>query len=253
MRVVDLYRYPVKGFSPDKLDAVTLAPGGTFPLDRAYAVENGPSGFDPAAPKHISKMKFLVLAAEARVAELATRFDDDGHRFTLTRAGETLLSVSLATEAGRAELERFIADYFAAELRGAPRVLRHDNHSFSDIGDKAVHIVNLASVRELGAKIGRDLDPLRFRANIYVDDIPAWSEFDLIGGTIAVDKLALSPFHRTQRCAATNVNLTTATRDAEIPQALYAAYGHRHLGIYARVATAGILRIGDRFWGQPSS
>lgn len=253
MRVVAFYRYPVKGFSPDKLDAVTLQPGGTFPLDRAYAIENGPSGFDPTAPKHISKMKFLVLAAEPKVAELTSRFADDGHRFTLVKAGVEQLSVSLATEAGRAELEAFIAAYFSAELRGAPRVLAQAGHSFSDIGDKAVHIVNLASVRDLSEKLGRDLDPLRFRANIYVDDMPAWSEFDLIDGTIAVDGLALSPFHRTQRCAATNVNLSTATRDEEIPQALYAAYGHRHLGIYARVATAGSLKIGDRFWGQPSS
>lgn len=253
MRIVDLFRYPVKGFSPDRLETVTLAPGGTMPLDRAYAIENGLSGFDPAAPKHISKMKFLVLAAEAKVAELTSTFVDDGHCFTLARAGKTLFSDSLATLAGRAALEAFVADYFAAELRGAPRVHTAADHSFSDIGDKAVHIVNLASVRDLSEKIGRPLDPLRFRANIYVDDMPAWSEFDLIGGTIACGSVALSPFHRTQRCAATNVNLSTATRDEEIPQALYAAYGHRHLGIYARVASAGTLTIGDRFWGQPSS
>ena len=90
MRVVSLYRYPVKGFSPDALDAAEIAAGGTLPLDRAYAVENGPSGFDPAAPRHISKMKFLVLAANPRVAELTSRFDDDGHRFTLARGGATL-------------------------------------------------------------------------------------------------------------------------------------------------------------------
>jgi uncharacterized protein YcbX len=253
MRIVDLFRYPVKGFSPDRLETVTLTPGGTMPLDRAYAIENGPSGFDPDAPKHISKMKFLVLAAEPKVAELSSTFEDDGHRFTLARAGETLFSDGLATSEGRSALEAFVSSYFAAELRGTPRVLAAADHSFSDIGDKAVHIVNLASVRDLSEKIGRPLDPMRFRANIYVDDMPAWSEFDLIGGTIACGSVALSPFHRTQRCAATNVNLATATRDEEIPQALYAAYGHRHLGVYARVASAGTLKVGDRFWGQPSS
>lgn len=247
MRVVDLYRYPVKGFSPDRLTAVALEPGGTLPLDRAYAVENGPSGFDPAAPKHISKMKFLVLAAEPRVAELTSAFDDDGHRLTLSRHGEMLLSESLASEAGRAAVEAFLADYFAAELRGTPRVLAHAGHSFSDIGDKAVHIVNLASVRDLEARMGAAIDPLRFRANLYVDDLPAWAEFDLIGTEIASGDLRLAPFHRTQRCAATMVNLTTARRDLQIPQALYAAYGHRDLGIYARVVAGGRLSVGDRF------
>jgi uncharacterized protein YcbX len=245
MRVVSLYRYPVKGFSPDRLAAVSLAPGGTFPLDRAYAVENGPSGFDPAAPKHISKMKFLVLAAEARVAELTSRFDDDGHRFTLSRGGVVEIAAPLAEPAGRAAIEAFLGRYFAAELRGAPRILRHDGHSFSDIGDKAVHIVNLATVRDLEARIGRPVDPLRFRANLYVDDLPAWAEFDLIGGEIRLGGTVLAPFHRTQRCAATMVNLETATRDLEIPQALFEHYGHRHLGIYARVTTGGTIAVGD--------
>jgi uncharacterized protein YcbX len=247
MRVVDLYRYPVKGFSADRLDAIDLAPGGTLPLDRAYAVENGPSGFDPAAPKHLSKMKFLVLAAEPRVAELVSTFDDDGHRFTLARGGRTLLSETLATAAGRAAVEAFLAGYFAAELRGAPRLLAHAGHSFSDIGDKAVHIVNLASLRDLEARLGAAIDPMRFRANLYVDDLPAWAEFDLLGGEIACGAVKLAPFHRTRRCAATMVNLTTARRDLPIPAALHAAYGHSDLGIYARVTAGGRLAVGDRF------
>ena len=57
IQVVALYRYPVKGFSPEPLERVRIEMGGTFPFDRAFAIENGPSGFDPAAlpifPKRI--------------------------------------------------------------------------------------------------------------------------------------------------------------------------------------------------------
>ena len=40
-RIAALYRYPVKGLTPEPLQRVRVAPGGTFPFDRAYVIENG--------------------------------------------------------------------------------------------------------------------------------------------------------------------------------------------------------------------
>ena len=48
MRVAALYRYPFKGLSPEPLERVSLKAGEFFPDDRLYAIENGPSGYDPA-------------------------------------------------------------------------------------------------------------------------------------------------------------------------------------------------------------
>src|ERR1700730_4025309 len=48
--ITGLYRYPVKGLSPEPLQQVALQIGQTSPADRCYAIENGPSGFDPAGP-----------------------------------------------------------------------------------------------------------------------------------------------------------------------------------------------------------
>ena len=56
-----IYRYPVKGLSPESLDATSLAIGKTVAADRMYAIENGPSGFDPDAPAYFPKMRFLML------------------------------------------------------------------------------------------------------------------------------------------------------------------------------------------------
>ena len=50
--VESIYRYPVKGLSPERLDGVRLEPGQTLPSDRKYAIENGPAGFDPVAPAY---------------------------------------------------------------------------------------------------------------------------------------------------------------------------------------------------------
>src|SRR5205814_8159430 len=70
-----LYRHPVEGFTPEQLTAVDLAPGAGFPFDRVWAVENGPSGFDPSDPQFVPKQKFTVLASLPRVAAAATRYD----------------------------------------------------------------------------------------------------------------------------------------------------------------------------------
>ena len=45
-----IHRYPVKGLTPEPLPKTDLAVRQTVPFDRMYAIENGPSGFDPAAP-----------------------------------------------------------------------------------------------------------------------------------------------------------------------------------------------------------
>ena len=60
-----------------------------------------------------------------------------------------------------------------AELRGAPKIVHAPGHSFSDVAAKCVHIVNLASVRELERMLGRPVDPLRFRANLYLEGAAA--------------------------------------------------------------------------------
>ena len=54
-QIQGIYRYPVKGLSPEPLARLRLATGQTLPADRAYAIENGPSGFDPSAPAVLSQ------------------------------------------------------------------------------------------------------------------------------------------------------------------------------------------------------
>ena len=74
--VTGVYRYPVKGLSPERLTAADLKAGECLAWDRAFAIENGRHDFDPANPKHFPKIKFLMLMRDERLAKLRTRFDD---------------------------------------------------------------------------------------------------------------------------------------------------------------------------------
>src|SRR5262247_4612171 len=100
-QVSALYRYPVKGLTPERLDAVALEPGATLPFDRAYAIENGPGRFDPAAPRHLPKINFLMLMRDERLATLRSTFDARTHTLTLFRDGKQVVRGQLATPLGR--------------------------------------------------------------------------------------------------------------------------------------------------------
>lgn len=248
--IQSIYRYPVKGLSPEPLPRVALAPGQTVPGDRLYAIENGPSGFDPAAPRHQPKMRYLMLMRNERLATLRTRFDDDTHTLTVGYDGREAARGDLVTAEGRAAIERFFASFSAADLRGPPRVLHAPGFSFSDVAAKVVSIINLASVADLENYVGAPIDPLRFRANLYVTGWPAWRELDMVGRKIAIgDGVAVKIVKRIVRCAATNVDPTTGARDLEIPNTLMKAFGHADCGIYGEVVTGGTIFVGDRLSG----
>lgn len=240
-------RHPVKGFTPEPLDAVTLAPGVGFPLDRTWAMENGPSGFDPDAPGFVAKQKFTVLASLPRVAAATTRYDDSAGVLHASADGLAPFAGRLDDEAGRAGFARWVAELLGEEAQGPLRVLKApDAHRFTDHPQGQVSLINLESVRDLGRRMGVELDPLRFRANLYVDGWPAWSELDWeSGAALQLGAIGAHLFKPIVRCAATEVNLQTARRDLEITKALFDNFGHMHCGIYLQVATAGRLAVGD--------
>jgi uncharacterized protein len=235
-----IYRYPAKGLSAERLAAAALAPGETLIGDRGYAVENGPSGFDPAAAAYLPKQRFLMLMKNARLAPLDTRFEDVTHVPTIRYDGEEAARGDLHTPAGRAAIEEFFARFCADELRGPPKILAAPGHSFSDVARKVVSIINLASVAAVEGLVGRPVDPLRFRGNLYVEGWPAWGELIAIGA-----RARAKIVKRIVRCAATNVEPATGIRDLDIPPTLLRHLGHADCGVYAEVTAAGAIAAGD--------
>jgi uncharacterized protein len=244
-QIASLYRYPVKGLSPEPLPRVMLEPGQTFPADRRYAIENGPTGFDPAAPVWLPKTHYLMLMRNERLAGLRTHFEDDSHVLTIRERGEIAARGNLETSQGRATIEAYFAKNFASELKGPPKVLSGGGYSFSDLAKKVVSIINLGSVAAIEGIVGQKVHPLRFRANLYVSGWPAWHEFELLGRILAIGDVRLKVVKRTVRCAATNVDPETAARDLDIPPTLMRHFGHADCGVYAEVVGGGAIGVGD--------
>jgi uncharacterized protein YcbX len=243
--VASLFRYPVKGLSPEPLQKVALEAGGTMPNDRAYAIENGPGRFDPDNPRHLPKVNFLMLMREERLATLVTKFDDASDTLTIERAGKQVARGQLTTPIGRQMIEQFFAAFMKAELRGPPKVVFAPGHSFSDVAMKCLHVVNLATVRDVERVCGRPVNPLRFRANVYIDGVEPWAERGWMGREMQLGGIRCKVAKDTVRCAATNVDPQTGARDMAIPALLQQTWGHSDLGVYVQIVEGGPLAVGD--------
>nr|MDT0663950.1 MOSC domain-containing protein [Micromonospora sp. DSM 115978] len=260
-RIARLYRYPVKGLSPQPLASLDLVTGQGVPYDRIFALARPTTEFDEAEPKALPKQKFFMLQRDEVLARIRTSYDERSGRLHLAYGGPRVgdsdtvneLTADLADAADRARVESFVAAVLAlGPDDGAPRLVAAlGAHRFTDAGAasaefmQAVSVVNLATVRELGDRIGVALDPLRFRANIYLDGIEPWAELDWIGRTIGLGAASAQVLSRTPRCAATAVNPTTGERDVKMLKELASNYGHTDCGCYVSVRTDGAVSPGD--------
>lgn len=241
-----LARYPVKGFTPELLEQVDLRPGEGFSFDRVYAIEDGPSGFNPDAPAHIPKTRFTVLAKIAAVAKVRTRLDDRTGTLHAEAPASPAISVQLDEESGRTRLAAWLSDVLASHIRGPLRVLPAPRlHRFFDHPRGLISLVNLASVQDIESRIGRAVDPLRFRANIYVSGWPAWCELDVEGSRVRLGDLTAKVFAPITRCAATHVDPNSGLSDIDMVATLRREYGHALCGLYIHVERPGRLKLGD--------
>lgn len=245
--VAAIFRHPVKGFTPESLNHADLAPGEGFPHDRVWAVENGPSGFDPEAPAWTSKQKFTVLAAIPKVAAAKTRYDEATGVFSAQADGRPTYSGRLSEAADREAFAAWLTDFLDPDdVRGPLKVMdARGGFRFTDHPLGQVSIINLASVRDLSAKMGVELDPLRFRGNVYVEGWPAWVENDWPEHELMVGWAKAKVFKPIVRCAATEVDPATGVKDLEVVKALFDNYGHMFCGIYVHVTAAGRVGLGD--------
>lgn len=242
-----LYRYPVKGLTPERLELIELAAGAYFPGDRMFAIENGVSGFNPEAPAFQPKIKFLMLMRNERLAALDARYEDETSTLVIHHEGNEVVRGNLRTAEGREAIEAFFQRYVRYELRGAPRVFEAPpGFRFVDTTEGYVSLINLASCRALGDLVGTPVDPLRFRANLYLEGLEAWEEFELVGHVIQVgNHVRLKVTDRINRCAATNVDPKTAKRDLDIPGTLTRSFGHMDCGVFAEIVEGGLIAEGD--------
>lgn len=223
-RVVSLYRYPVKGFAGEVLDSVRLRQGEGVPGDRVVGITKGPMA-NYSAPFH-------QLTTNADLVHFQRQPAGESLSLVDPRAGD-----GLDLLASPQRLRQVFGDQ--AEV-----VWRDDRLGHWDFDDSMLSIINISTVAALSARLGIEVDPMRFRGNIFIETEP-FIEFTWLGQGIQIGEVCLSIVRPIKRCAATSVNPATGERDINTPAQLNRHFGHLYCGVYAQVELDGEIRPQD--------
>jgi uncharacterized protein len=255
-RVVALYRYPVKGFTPESCDRLTVLENGRIAGDRALAFRFG----DSALPEEAWSRKygFTVLANTPELARLSTRLDQDARRLRLELDGKLLADESL-DEPGRRRLEAAI-ERFVLGLAENPLVNHPERRPLRLIGDGITPRyqdseqgqITLHSRESLAAVAAAlhdpALDEVRFRSNIAIEGVQPWEEQAWIGRRVRIGAVELDVTRPKTRCLATHANPRTGERDLTVMQTLVAAFAQQQPTFAVALLThgrGGEIRVGD--------
>lgn len=226
-RVVALYRYPLKGFTPETCDTLTVLAEGRIAGDRALGIRFA----DTEAPDDAWSRKhgMLALINTPGLARLRVNFDAKVSRLLIGLNGSLLIDEALSPE-GRWRIGAVLADYVCTldenPLTGHPERLPlrviGDGHTprYHDEEPGRVTLHARESLRSLENALGKDVSELRFRSNIAVEGLAAWEEQSWVGRKIRIGAVEFDVAKPKTRCLATHANPATGDRDLPILTAL---------------------------------
>jgi GntR family transcriptional regulator / MocR family aminotransferase len=240
----NIYFYPVKGLSGQALASVSLAEGKPLPHDRRFALARPGIPLQADNPKWAKKGLFVMLMLEEALAKVQTHLDPETLRFEVRSGNRTILSVNLNELDAKTAVEEYF-HHLVPTLPAPPTLIRSKDGHFMDKPDSVISLINLATLRSLEKQWGVEIDPLRFRANLYVDTGRPWEEFEWIEKDIRIGDVAFRVDRKNGRCGATNVNPASGVRDMDIPGTLRSSFGHKDVGVYLIVTKGGTIALND--------
>ncbi len=243
-RLAHIVRHPVKSAGFQTVTRAALTEGRPLPFDRLYAIATEAAGFDAAPDGWVPKMNFVRGAAEGHLQAIRATFDETTGALRLTHPARPPFAGTLPA-CGPALVD-WLRPLWPAN-RPAPRALvaRRDGGALTDVPGPWIAILNLASLDALAGRMGRPLSIHRFRGNLWLDGLPAWTEFDRIGREIAIGPARLRIEQRITRCVATAHDPETGAPAGDTLAALESGWGHRDFGVYATVTRGGEIALDD--------
>jgi uncharacterized protein YcbX len=160
-----------------------------------------------------------------------------GYRARLSNGGVEILSPKGETQA--------LDDRFVRRLESeSSRSLTLADMAGANFDDSHVLIVNLATVRAFGEESGTHIDPRRFRANLYIDDLAPEEEVSWIGRRIQAGAAELEVTARCERCVVITRDPDTAQTSPELLRLLTEQH-ETCMGVYCRVVRPGRVAVSD--------
>ena len=256
-RVAALFRYPVKGFTPEACERLVVRDDGRIAGDRVLGIRFANSGVaDNAWSK---KYQFVALVNTPGLARLHLQFDHEALRLRLKLDGAVLVDAAL-DDYGRkqiaAAVEHYVLDLDDNPLSRHPERLPlrlvgdgvTPRYQDNEAGQVTVH--GRASLAAVAAAIGDpNLSELRFRSNIAVEGLEAWAEQSWVGRKIRIGRVDFDAVSPKVRCHATHANPNTGEADLPILTTLVSAFAQQQPTFAVAMVTSGAggrIHIGDK-------
>ena len=231
--VTALYRYPVKGFTPEPRERLDVLASGRIAGDRVLAFLLGDA---PEAPQVVEgdgwwpKTNMLALVNTPALARLTLLYDEAARRMVITDGPRVLVDATL-DDAGRVRAAEALGAWAAGQPeqpdldrpRRLPLRLIGDGvtarYQDGNLGRVSLH--GRGSLRALGAALDDEsLDERRFRSNIVLDGLEPWEEFAWAGRAVRIGGVTFDVLAPAKRCLATHASPTEGVRDRDVMQTL---------------------------------
>lgn len=240
--VKQMWRHPIKGIGAESVTQVRLETGGPMPLDRAWAVLTG-TAEDTGAWQHCRNFARGCFGPELMAVTAQTQGETLGDKITLRHPKQGEITLDPTTDG--AKLVDWLRPIYPAERPQPHSLIAAPAGGMADANFSALSILSLASLRALGETLGQELDPRRFRGNLWIDGAAPFEEFDWVGRQLQIGEVRLEVIDRITRCRATETNPDTGSRDANTLKALRDHWGHTDFGIRAKVLCDGNIALTD--------
>ena len=240
-----IYRHPIKAHGSEQLDRVELTENATLPWDRVWAVAHECSKADGS--EWARCINFSRGASAPTLMAVTCRFDEAAEEITLSHP--ELPDLTVNPDKDGPALVDWISKVMPSDARPSTKVLRAQSaahgQGLTDNPEPFISILGLSSLRAFSQKAERELSPLRFRGNLWIEGLGPWEEFEWVGKRIRIGAVEFSVEDRIDRCPATMVNPDTGKRDTNTLDLLQEGWGHIDFGVFARVVKSGPVSVGD--------
>ncbi len=245
--VAEIWRHPIKAHGRETLAHILLSAGRTLPWDRRWAVAHELAQIDFENPEWAPCNNFSRGAKAPEYMAITAHCDLHTGTVTLSHPKLKDLTINPDDEGDSGRLIQWVMPITPGNRALPARITRAKNRGMTDTDFPSISLVNLASHNEVSARLGRDISPLRWRANLLLEGLEPWVERAWIGKHIRVGRAELEVREHITRCLATTASTRTGKRDADTLGVLETGWGHQQMGVYAVVTKSGDLRQGDSF------
>ena len=233
-----LWRHPIKSHGREALTHARLTAGMSFPWDRVWAVAHDAAKAD--GTEWAPCVNFSIGAKLPGLMAIDAVLDEDTETVTLTHPD--LGTLTLRPDEDPDALIAWTKPLMDPARAQSQRVLRVPGRGMTDTDYPSVSIGNLSSHRVVEQKLGTPLSTKRWRANIWLEGLAPWEEFDLVGKTLRIGSAKIAIREPVVRCLATTTNPETGKRDADTLSVLNE---DREFCVYGEVVGSGEVRLGD--------